>query len=233
MNAALWNAFIVEWLAGLFLAPLSLETVQAYRDGLGTMLVDALAEDPGAALGAGRMQLALMAETSAMAVQRSLAAGFTQLFEGVAGPNTVSLYESAHTGISGRLFQKPVSDMYRLLRLLDVSLSEVFREPPDHLSVELALLGNLIRRTSGHGAQVALLDDHLLTWIPKFSRECGDADRTGFYAGAAMVLSEFLSLRRIELRGAGGPAEPLSSGAGTGLRLAINRTVRVAPCRSE
>ena len=80
------------------------------------MLFEALAEEPGCAAGAQRMQSALNVEGSAAAVARKLAAAFTQLFDGIGGSKTVSLYESAHVGVSGRLFQAPSGDMEKLLR---------------------------------------------------------------------------------------------------------------------
>jgi len=200
MNAPSWNASIAEWLGGLFMAPLSSDAVESYRDGLGSMLLDTLDDQPGAASGARRMRLALRADGTPLEIQRDLAAAFTQLFDGVAGPKTVSLYESTRTGGSGRLFQRPVSDMNRLMRQLNLSTDDAFREPSDHLSMELAVLGRLMRRGPSHEAQTALLDDHLLAWVPGFSRECDAADRTGFYAGAAAVLTDFLSRWRMELR---------------------------------
>jgi len=231
MNAPCWNASIAEWLGGLFMAPLSTDAVASYRAGLGSTLLDALDDEPGAAPGIRRMRLALLTAGSISEIQRGLAAAFTQLFDGVAGPKTVSLYESTRFGGSGRLFQNPVTDMNRLMRQLDLSTEDAFREPADHLSIELALLGRLLRQGSSQKAETALLDDRLLAWVPGFSRECDAADRTGFYAGAADVLTAFLLRRRMKLRRDDGLDQRPDTGPGT--HRALNRSTGGMTCRSE
>jgi TorA-specific chaperone len=139
-----------------------------------------------------------------VSVAHKLATAFTHLFDGVDGPRTVSLYESAHVSDSGRLFQESARDMDRLLRHSDVSTADALAEPADHLSIELALLARLMRRhdTDGaaHQAQITLLDEHLLVWVPIFVDRCRNADHTGFYAGAAWVLRGFLCARRLALQ---------------------------------
>jgi len=193
-----WNASIAEWLAGIFVAPPTADTVDSYREAIGTTLFEALAEEPGCAAGAQRMWSTLNAEGSAAAVACQLAAMFTQLFDGVGGAKTVSLYESAFVG-SGRLFQAATGDMEKLLRRADVSTDDAFREPSDHLSIELALLASLIRHDADRQAQAALLDDHLLVWVPHFADRCHQYDRTGFYAGTSQVLMAFLTAQRATL----------------------------------
>ena len=227
MNAALaqasvpsdlgWNASIAEWLAGIFVVPPTTATVVSYREAIGATLFEALAEQPGCAAGAQRMQSALNAEMSATAVARQLAAAFTQLFDGVGGAKTASLYESAYVGVSGRLFQAATGEMEELLRQSDVSTDDAFREPSDHLSIELALLAWSIRHGTDRQAQAALLDDHLLVWVPAFANRCREYDRTGFYAGAAQVLTAFLTAQR----------------ATTPQQRATNPRTGVKPCRSD
>jgi TorA-specific chaperone len=198
-SASGWNASIAEWLAGIFVAPPTTDIVVSYREGIGTTFLKALVEEPGCGAGAQRMQSALNAEGSAAAIARQLAVAFTQLFDGVGGPKTASLYESAYVGISGRLFQAPAGAIEKLLRQSDLSTDDAFREPPDHLSIELALLARLIRNDSDHRTQAALLDEHLLVWVPAFAGRCREYDRTGFYAGTAQVLTGFLAAQRAAL----------------------------------
>ena len=195
-----WNASIAEWLAGLFVAPPSADAVVSYRAGMGATFLAALAEEPGFASGVQQMRAAVVVEGSPAAAVRKLAVAFTQLFDGVGGSKTASPYESAHVSVSGRLFQAPAGDMEKLLQQSDVSTDDVFREPPDHLSIELALLARLIRQDTDHEAQARLLDDHLLAWVPIFAKRCRDGDRTGFYAGATRVLTTFLIAQRASLR---------------------------------
>jgi TorA-specific chaperone len=220
-----WNALIAEWLAGLFMAPLSAAAVTSYRDGLGATFLDTLLDEPGCAAGVRPMRSALVTEGSAAAVAHKLALAFTILFDGVGGHRSVSPYESAHVSASGRLFQAPVSDMDLLLRQADMSIDDAVGEPSDHLSIELALLARLMRGGSPQ-AQAALLDDHLLAWVPMFADRCRDADSTGFYAGAASLLMGFLVAQRTAFQGSKAilpvPAMPHTSYATTG----------VMPCRS-
>jgi TorA-specific chaperone len=194
-----WNASIAEWLAGIFVVPPTTDTIASYREGMGKALFEAIAEEPGCTAGARCMQSALNAEESSVRVTRRLAAAYTKLFDGVGGAKTVSLYESAYVSLSGRLFQAATGDMERLLRQSDVSTNDAFREPSDHLSIELALLAWLIRHDAAPQAQVALLDDHLLVWVPAFAERCREYDRTGFYAGTAQVLTAFLTAQRTTL----------------------------------
>jgi TorA specific chaperone len=195
-----WNASIVEWLAGLFMAPPSTNTVVSYRSGLGAKFFETLADEPGCAAGVSRMRSAVMTEDSSVFVARKLAVAFTQLFDGVGGSKTVSLYESAHVSESGRLFQAPVGNMEQLLRRSNVSTDATFQEPSDHLSIELALLARLMRHDTGHYAQAELLDDHLLVWLPTFADRCSKTDRTDFYAGASSVVTGFLTAQRAALQ---------------------------------
>jgi len=194
-----WNASIAEWLAGIFVAPPTMDTIVSYREAIGATLFEALAEEPACGAGAQRMRSTLDAEGSAAAVARQLAAAFTLLFDGVGGAKTVSLYESAYVSVSGRLFQAATGDMEKLLRQSDLSTDDAFREPPDHLAIELALLARLIRRDADRQAQAALLDDHLLIWVPTFADRCRQCDPTGFYAGTAQVLTAFLTAQRATL----------------------------------
>jgi TorA-specific chaperone len=194
-----WNASIAEWLAGIFAAPLTADAVVSYRGETGAMLLKSIAEDVGCVAGARHMQSALDIEAPAATLANELAAAFTQLFDGVGGSKTVSLYESAYVSVSGRLFQAPSGDIGKLLRQSDLSANDAFHEPSDHLSIELALLAWLIRHDADRQMQGALLDDHLLVWAPIFADRCRQYDPTGFYAGTAQVLTAFLAAQRTTL----------------------------------
>jgi TorA-specific chaperone len=195
-----WSAFLAELLSGIFVAPPNQDTVTSYREGIGATLFEALAGEPVFAASAQQMRSVLSVEAPAVAVARSLSAAFTQLFDGAGGSYAVSLYESAYVSSSGRLFQASTGAMDELLRQSDVSTLDAFREPSDHLSIELALLARLIRHDANPQAQMALLDDHLLVWVPKFAERCCERDRSGFYAGAAQLLMAFLTAHRAALQ---------------------------------
>jgi TorA-specific chaperone len=188
------NAMLAEWLAGIFSAPLSEAAVVAYRAAPGGFL-QSLAAEPAAAWGAAHMLQALKADASPALATRHLSARFTRLFSGVARNTTVSLYESAYHGASGRLFQQPVGDMHRLLTLVNLTVAPPSCEPPDHIAFELSLLAACYRAEESPCVMELLLN-RLALWVPAFAAACRDADGGGFYAGAAALLAWFIASLR-------------------------------------
>lgn len=186
----------MEWLAGLFLAPPTADTVTSYRHGLGAMLLEELEQQPGCHDGAGRMEAALTNPGTPVMLARQFGTAFMHLFEGAGGPGTVSPFESAHLGPRGRLFQAPATDMDRLLARADLRPASGPSEPSDHLSMELALMAHMLRVQAGRQAVASLLDRRLLNWVPGFAQAVQAADHTGFYAGAASLLVGFLRGQR-------------------------------------
>jgi TorA-specific chaperone len=191
-----WHATIADWLAGLFIAPVSVATVESYRDGVGAAFLWELDQEPGCRSGARRMRISLSDEAPASTVAHRLGIAFAHLFEGVGGPGGVALFESVHVSPSGLLFQAQEAAMGARLRRADLFVSDGPGAPADHLSVELALLAKLTRCGATRDELAALLDNHLLSWTPGFANQVAAADVTGFYAGAVLVLSGFLTAQR-------------------------------------
>jgi TorA specific chaperone len=185
------TAAIAAWLAGVFIAPMSVDVVTEYCSPGGAVLLQALGDELGCNPGIDRMRLALDGDASPREIQRRLSIAYNLLFEGVHDSQTVALYESAYNAQSSRLFQQATADMESMLQHCGLTVAADCCEPPDHLSIELALLGALLQSESQQ--HVGLLRDRLLTWIPEFADRCNDADTSGFYSGAAMVLHEFLA----------------------------------------
>ena len=191
-----WDATVTEWLAGLFLVPLTTDAVASYRDGIGAALLEELEQQPSCRDGVRLMQVGLTGTQTSRMLARQLGSAFMQLFEGVGGPRTVSPFESAHISPRGRLFQQPATEMDRLLAQTNLMLTSGIGEPSDHLSVELALLAYMLRTGANRRATAWLLDRRLLNWVPGFAQAVQVADRTGFYAGAASLLVGFLGAQR-------------------------------------
>jgi TorA-specific chaperone len=185
------TAFIASWLAGVFIAPQTIDAVTGYCSAEGAFLLHAVGEEVGCKKGIDRMWQAVSTGASPASIERRLAIVYMELFEGAAGPATVPLYESAYGG-NGRLFQQATGEMESLLGRCDLSIVNDCREPPDHLSIELALLSSVLRE--GSQQYVAMLRDRLLAWIPEFAVRCNDADESGFYGGAAMVIYRLLTM---------------------------------------
>jgi len=139
-------------------------------------------------------------------VARDLSNEFILLFDGVGGPRTASPYESAYFGFSRRLFQAPTSEINRLLRQADVSVSSDVKEPADHLSIELALRGRMMRESASCRNKCALLDLHLMAFAPMLADKCLEADRAGFYAAAADLMLGFVRALRDAFSGRSRPS---------------------------
>lgn len=182
------RAWILTWIAGLFASPPSRDLVASYRRGEAAVILAELACDAELAPGILRMSAALDGDLDDDAATARLGVAHGRLFIGVGGPDTVAPYESAFR-CGGRLFQAPTGEMTALLAAHDLSVAETLREPPDHLSIELALMARLI--VTDHPDRPAFLE-RLAAWVPEFCDLVVDRDASGFWAGAAEVLTVVL-----------------------------------------
>ncbi|MGY3885889.1 molecular chaperone TorD [Aeromonas aquatica] len=135
--------------------------------------------------------------------QLELAADFAGLF--LVDPKQGALpYESLYRGEAKLLMQAPMAEMQERLKRLGIDVSDKFKEPADHLAIELDLMGNLIIRaaeatTADERAQwlqeqEELLHQHLLGWFERFEQACRQADKFGFYGASARLLGVFLHM---------------------------------------
>jgi TorA specific chaperone len=188
------NAQIAElwrWLAGIFAAPMNAESLRAS----GLVIEMFLDAPPDAALAPGleAMRTALANLPQGTDGVAGLAHSYTLLFSGVAGRNTVAPYESAFTTATGRLFGEPDSRMRALLSDLDLRVAEGLHEPADHISVELATMGELVDAHDLDSPRQELL--HALRgWLRAFRDACMTHDTRGFYAGAATLATALVDL---------------------------------------
>jgi TorA-specific chaperone len=135
--------------------------------------------------------------------QLELAADFAGLF--LVDPKQGALpYESLYRGEGKLLMQAPMAEMQARLDSLGINVSDKYKEPADHLAIELDLMGNLIiraaeattaaQRETWLGEQESLLHGHLLGWFDKFEAACRAADQFGFYGASARLLGVFLKM---------------------------------------
>jgi TorA-specific chaperone len=197
-------AQIVDWLGGVFSAPMSIQAVRACRSSEGEELLDAMGDEIGSTRGLATMRSALEPDSSIAGAAASLSACYTRLFDGPGGPLTISLYEPTYSGQTPRLHRKATTEMEALLRQAAARLHSDFREPADHLCVELALLARFLRAEDRElGIQ---LQERLMAWTPACAAAIALADSSGLYRGAAVVLREFLMA--IRARPCGSAASP-------------------------
>ncbi|MEA5160251.1 molecular chaperone TorD family protein [Cereibacter johrii] len=176
---------LCAWLAEVFIAPPTAPGIGAYRRGQAAAWLESLAILPDFAPSAAAMRQALAGEDSDEALAARLGTAFNRLFLGFGGRRTVVPCESAWQG-SGRLYQAPAAEMQHLLARADLSLGAGCVEPPDHISVELALLSFLLM--SGDPGTDAM-KERLQGWTPAFCARCLEEDTTGFWGGAARLLA--------------------------------------------
>ena len=184
------RAAVYQWLAGLFARELTAEGLAAYRGVAGAAMLGALDEHPSLAPLVERLR-GLAGEAAADSVRAAdLAGAFSRLFLGVGGRRSAPPYESAYSGAEGRLFQEPVARMIATIRDLDLHVAKDFPEPPDHLSVQLSVMAELVRRGDVE-RQRRFLESRLLPWIGAFRDACAAFGGGGFYATAAESLVGF------------------------------------------
>jgi TorA-specific chaperone len=183
-----WGA-IAEWLGHIFLTPPDTAFTERLRKPETGTLLRELGENFGCPQATEAMKIVIGSDEN-RAVSSKLVQSYTELFEGVSGPRTVLLYESAYHGDGHRLFQKPLSEMNATLEQLDMAVIHDCVEPADHLAIELAALGHAIRCEDT--IETAALVARLAAWTPALSKSLETRDRIGFYAAAAKLLTAYL-----------------------------------------
>lgn len=84
--------------------------------------------------------------------------------------------------------------------------SKDFKEPEDHIAIELEFMAYLCRKASESfqtedmaisleylRKQKDFLEKHLLVWVPSFCKDLEQAAESGFYKGIAQLTAEFIN----------------------------------------
>lgn len=105
-------------------------------------------------------------------------------------------YASVWLSPKGLLWQEPARDMARLLALAGMSVEQACGEPPDHLSIQLNFLSELLEaEASGRPMPVsaaAFAQDQIMTWLPAFADACARVRKPFFYPDLARGLLGYL-----------------------------------------
>jgi TorA specific chaperone len=190
---------LCEFLARVFSAPPDATFVGSCRHGVGAALLATFADDDDL-----RPEVQQMMDALGEPLADDMMAGvldrlYTRLFSGVAGPETVSLFASAH--LEGRLFGDATARMDATLAELGMSVAADSHEPADHLAIQLAVLCELLRRDDTTIAQ-RFADKQMCNWVPMFANHCRSRDPGGFYAGAATLVDHITSAHATASRAA-------------------------------
>jgi len=135
-----------------------------------------------------------------------LAAEYASLFLGLKGtPPHPS--ESAYMSAGHLIYQEQRDEVLSIYRDMGVDKVESFREPEDHIALELSFMSYLIGRTLeevGKGnlgearrmmkVQREFLREHLLKWSGAFARDVESSSEVDFYKGLGYLTDGFLSL---------------------------------------
>lgn len=136
-----------------------------------------------------------------------LAVVFDRAFFGM-GPRTAQKafpYESVYTSEGGLMMQDAYAEVLHVYRAAGFAKDPGFKEPEDHLAVELAFMSLLCGRAvealragdaagaERHlGAQLAFVREHLLNWIDRFCSDVREAAEGGFYFDLATFTESYL-----------------------------------------
>jgi len=133
-----------------------------------------------------------------------LAAEYASLFLN-AGPSPVYLVESVYLGKHHLLYEEPYFEVLDAYKALGFKKSPKFKEPEDHLAVELEFMAKIIELAmqsldennleyaKGYlKLQKEFLDTHLIRWVPQFCRRLEEASSNKFYKALAKLLHGFI-----------------------------------------
>lgn len=136
-----------------------------------------------------------------------LAVVFDRAFFGM-GPRTAQKafpYESVYTSEGGLMMQDAYAEVRRVYRDAQFTKNPDFKEPEDHLAVELAFMAALCDRAAEAlragdrdaaeetlRAQATFLEAHLLNWIGGFCADVQASAEEGFYFELAVFTKAFL-----------------------------------------
>ncbi len=103
-------------------------------------------------------------------------------------------YESVYRTEDRILMSHYAIDVEDRMRSFGVEVSENFKEPPEHISVELEFLKYLYMIGEREALEEAesFLENHLIQWVPQFCDCVIKNSRISFYREVCSLLKEFL-----------------------------------------
>lgn len=195
------RASAYRWLAGVFAREMPAETVAIYRSPEGLALLDALEELSPLAAVVQALRARMETEVSNEQLARDLASTFARLFHGAAGRRSAPPCASFYLSETARMMQADAGHTRASLDALDLQMSDEMREPPDHISVQLAVMAHLAE-TADDSTQADWLENRLLTWIDAFASRCAQAPQPDIYASVARAAAKLCDADFKELQDA-------------------------------
>lgn len=195
------RASLYWWFATLLTKELTKEQLLHYFTGEGLALLNQLEKEPTFTEAVLQIKSALITIMAIKQPALELAADFSQLFLTDAKKGAPP-YASVYLSKSGQLFEKPHDDMLDIFKSEGLIIDPDFKEPADHIAIQLDYLGNLIMKDNDdmRKAQIEFIEVQLLSWLPDFVTATNKIKNSGFYQGICALLLQFVEQDLAELR---------------------------------
>jgi TorA maturation chaperone TorD len=138
-------------------------------------------------------------------VRTDLASEYAALFLN-ASRRAVHPFESVYTSAERLIMQRARDEVLTEYRKEGLDRVGDFREPEDHIAIELEFMAYLCQKAAGAveagdkaaaleylNRQDSFLKKHLLVWVPEFCQDVQRATKIGFYKGIARITEEHLA----------------------------------------
>ncbi len=132
--------------------------------------------------------------------------GLAFLGAGKLNPEAAYPYESVYTSTHALLMQEARDEALAIYRSQGIDKNDTWRDPEDHVALELEFMAILSRRTAQAitdadddtarsliATQHGFMTHHLLNWVPRFLVDVPRYARTDFYKAFAQLTDAFLS----------------------------------------
>lgn len=201
VNAA--RVSVYQLLSSLFYSELTSEEIEHLKHSeLSPEAFDNEAMAQGVALISGYLK------TAGVRARQQLAVDYAHTFLS-AGSYEVRMaipYESVYTSPEHLLMQDARDEVLAAYRRWGCCLAEELHEPEDHISFELAFVGQLIAEISdaldAHDSErcqklseeiESFITNHLMRWMDEFCADIAKHAQTDFYRGVGLFLSGFVN----------------------------------------
>jgi len=143
-----------------------------------------------------------------------LAGEFARIFlgSGVLNGNAAFPYESVYTSSHGLVMQEARDEVLAVYRSQGIDKDETWKDPEDHIALELEFMGVLSRRCGEAVAagddeaakslvktQYCFLTDHMLNWAPRFLGDIKKYAEVDFYPAFAALATAWLEDEKVLL----------------------------------
>jgi len=194
------RASVYWFFSALFSKELELEQIQSLASGEASQFLDQLAKEPdlSSTIAILKKQLNQLAvhPTGELELKSQFADLFLMDFQHSAPP-----YASVYLSNEHLLMQEPHHAMLKQLESMGVKVVDNFKEPADHIAIELDCLGNIIlqgvqadtgaEQDQATDTQVNFIEQHLTSWFPLFKQKV-DSHETSFYTTLTQLLCHYI-----------------------------------------